>query len=187
MRFLILLSALLFSGGHTYAQVVEDQVLYVCTKPCMIYMTGAPRPVLESKYGQTIRGLIDQSRRYLVWTAKQGSYYADIRNFMLKSDLDAVHESVLRLQAELKTTKQNAVDAKMQAAETAPKTISGTLTDDYGYKYDYKETITSEGYSAAKAQAAALSKSTVAMQTELSALKKRWSGLLSAAGYSVVW
>lgn len=171
----------------SFAQPIENDLVYVCIKDCMAYKHGSPRPVMECPYGQLVKGKVDSTRKYLTWNGRLGSYYADLKNFMLKSDLDAVHERVLLLQSELIKAKQNEHQATLKAAETAPKTVTGTMTDDYGYTYTYRDRLESEGHDEAKAQAKSLEKSIHAIEVEIAAIKKRWSSLLFAAGYSIAW
>jgi hypothetical protein len=153
----------------------------------MAYRQGAPRPVQEVKYGQLIEGVVDRSRKYLLWRSDQGINYADISNFMLKSDLDAIYDRIIRMQQELLFTKKNIHEAKMRVVDTSPQTISGKLRDDAGYTYTYSEKIESEGHAQAKMQASALQAKAASLESELNILQKRWSKMFSAAGYPITW
>lgn len=183
----IAITSLLCGLCVSLAQPFDSSQIYVCTNKCLVYKHGFPRPVLESVVGQNIRGKVDASRKYLTWQGKQGSFYADIRHFMLKSELDGVYEQALALQDRLSIARQSANEAKLKAVDQAPTTVTGTIKDEYGNVYTYTDRVESEGRAEAKLNADRLASNVTILERELSVLKKKWGDLLRTCGYNIAW
>jgi len=56
-----------------FAQTLVDASIFVCTNKCMVYMQGAPRPVLDCPVGQQVKGNADSDKKYLVWKSGKGT------------------------------------------------------------------------------------------------------------------